>query len=36
MLIRSELGAGTTITVSLPALQAEQSVEPSQLTEGQI
>ncbi|MGR6127301.1 sensor histidine kinase [Paenibacillus sp. SER-28] len=33
MLIRSELGAGTTITVSLPALQAEQSVEPSQLTE---
>ncbi|URJ45285.1 HAMP domain-containing sensor histidine kinase [Paenibacillus polymyxa] len=34
MLIRSELGAGTTITVSLPALQAEQSVEPSQLTEG--
>ncbi|APB71034.1 sensor histidine kinase [Paenibacillus polymyxa] len=36
MLIRSELGAGTTITVSLPALQAEQSVEPSQLTEGLI
>ncbi|KAF6630930.1 MULTISPECIES: sensor histidine kinase [Paenibacillus] len=36
MLIRSELGAGTTITVSLPALQAEPSVEPSQLTEGQI
>ncbi|KOS04212.1 MULTISPECIES: cell wall metabolism sensor histidine kinase WalK [Paenibacillus] len=36
MLIRSELGAGTTITVSLPALQAEQSVESSQLTEGQI
>lgn len=35
MLIRSELGAGTTITVSLPALQAEQSVEPPQLTEGQ-
>ncbi|WP_025722654.1 sensor histidine kinase [Paenibacillus polymyxa] len=34
MLIRSELGAGTTITVSLPALLAEQSVEPSQLTEG--
>ncbi|MDQ0045956.1 signal transduction histidine kinase [Paenibacillus polymyxa] len=33
MLIRSELGAGTTITVSLPALQAEQSVEPPQLTE---
>ncbi|WP_311077843.1 HAMP domain-containing sensor histidine kinase [Paenibacillus polymyxa] len=36
MIIRSELGAGTTITVSLPALQAEPSVEPSQLTEGQI
>ncbi|CCC85521.1 sensor histidine kinase [Paenibacillus polymyxa M1] len=36
MLIRSELGAGTTITVSLPALQAEPSVEPPQLSEGQI
>ncbi|MDN4079531.1 HAMP domain-containing sensor histidine kinase [Paenibacillus polymyxa] len=36
MLIRSELGAGTTITVSLPALQAESSVEPPQLSEGQI
>ncbi|MDY8021001.1 HAMP domain-containing sensor histidine kinase [Paenibacillus polymyxa] len=36
MLIRSELGAGTTITVSLPALQAEQSVESPQLTEGLI
>ncbi|MDQ0493301.1 signal transduction histidine kinase [Paenibacillus brasilensis] len=34
MLIRSELGAGTTITVSLPALQAEQLTEPSQLTQG--
>ncbi|KJD43205.1 sensor histidine kinase [Paenibacillus terrae] len=34
MLIKSELGAGTTITVSLPALQAEQPVEPPQLTEG--
>ncbi|MGQ3478593.1 sensor histidine kinase [Paenibacillus sp. TY11] len=34
MLIKSELGAGTTITVSLPALQAEQPVEPLQLTEG--
>ncbi|WP_226002891.1 sensor histidine kinase [Paenibacillus sp. BJ-4] len=34
MLIRSELGAGTTITVSLPALQAEQITELSQLTEG--
>ncbi|KJD40695.1 histidine kinase [Paenibacillus polymyxa] len=36
MLIRSELGAGTTITVSLPALKAESSVEPPQLSEGQI
>ncbi|MGG4220066.1 HAMP domain-containing sensor histidine kinase [Paenibacillus jamilae] len=36
MLIRSELGAGTTITVSLPALQAETSVEPPQLSEGQL
>ncbi|WP_418028032.1 sensor histidine kinase [Paenibacillus sp. JJ1722] len=36
MLIRSELGAGTTITVSLPALQAEQVMKPSQLTEGLI
>ncbi|AET60814.1 HAMP domain-containing sensor histidine kinase [Paenibacillus terrae] len=31
MLIKSELGAGTTITVSLPALQDEQPVEPPQL-----
>ncbi|KAF6565489.1 HAMP domain-containing histidine kinase [Paenibacillus sp. EKM202P] len=36
MLIRSELGAGTTITVSLPALQAEPSPESPQLSEGQI
>lgn len=36
MLIRSELGAGTTITVSLPALQAEPSVEPPQLSEGRF
>ncbi|MEC0184059.1 HAMP domain-containing sensor histidine kinase [Paenibacillus peoriae] len=34
MLIRSELGAGTTTTVSLPALQAEQPNEPPQLMEG--
>ncbi|TKH41609.1 two-component sensor histidine kinase [Paenibacillus terrae] len=34
MLIKSELGAGTTITVSLPALQDEQPIEPLQLTEG--
>ncbi|MBE0336323.1 sensor histidine kinase [Paenibacillus sp. 23TSA30-6] len=34
MLIKSELGAGATITVSLPALQAEQPVEPPQLTQG--
>ncbi|WP_342417949.1 HAMP domain-containing sensor histidine kinase [Paenibacillus sp. FSL R10-2782] len=34
MLIKSELGAGTTITVSLPALQDEQPLEPPQLTEG--
>ncbi|MCC3381142.1 sensor histidine kinase [Paenibacillus farraposensis] len=35
MLITSKLGAGTTITVSLPALQADQSNEPPQLTESQ-
>ncbi|MGW8958079.1 sensor histidine kinase [Paenibacillus sp. NPDC055715] len=34
MLIKSELGAGTTITVSLPALQDEQPLEPPQFTEG--
>lgn len=35
MLITSKLGAGTTTTVSLPALQADQSNEPPQLTESQ-
>lgn len=35
MLITSKLGAGTTITVALPALQADQSNEPPQLTESQ-